>query len=164
MLAASGVVLLAVGPAACGSDGDDGDAGDDRVGPATESTVEGTSKTTTERAAATTTTVELTAEEEVVRDYEAASAAISAAANPPNPDSPELAAHFTGSSLSRYQATLRSLEAAGATAETTVEHHPTSVTIAGESAEVQDCFVDTSQQFNATTGEPLGGRHHHDAR
>ncbi len=31
------------------------------------------------------------------------------------------------------------------------------VLITGETAKVRDCFVDTTEQFNAATGESLGG-------
>jgi hypothetical protein len=31
------------------------------------------------------------------------------------------------------------------------------VVISGETAELRDCFVDTTEQFSATTGESLGG-------
>ena len=143
---------LAAGLCACG--GDDADEADTPEPPA--ATTEAGSSTGVESAGATTTAA-LSPEAEVVRDYEAASAAFSAAANPPNPDAPELAAHFTGSSLARYQATLRSLQADGATAHNTVEHRVVNVVISGETAEVQDCFVDTTEEFSATTGESLGG-------
>jgi hypothetical protein len=148
------VGALLVVTAACG--GDDGtEANDDD----TESENAATSEQEPESSTGdeSTTTAPLSPEDEVIRDYEAASAAFSAAANPPNPDAPELAEHFTGSSLTRYQTTLRSLQEAGATAENSVEHRVLNVTIVGETAQVQDCFVDTTEQFSATTGESLGG-------
>lgn len=142
---------LLVASAACGND-DDAVANHeaDLESPATSSEDES-------GGSEPTTTAPLSPEDEVVRDYEAASAAFSAAANPPNPDAPELAAHFTGSSLTRYQTTLRSLKEAGATAENTVEHRVIHVLIVGETAQLQDCFVDTTEQFNAATGASLGG-------
>jgi hypothetical protein len=149
-LAAAAGALLVLGVAACG--GDDDNSGD-------ASAVEDLDTTSADAGddAGSTTSTTLSPEEQVVADYEAASAAFSAAANPPNPDSPDLAAHFTGASLSRYQDALRSLQAAGATAQNTVEHHPINVVVTGETAQVEDCFVDTTQQFSAATGEALGG-------
>jgi hypothetical protein len=143
-------IALAVAMSACG-----GDDSDDADTSESTTTTEAESSGGGENAASTTTA--LSPEDEVVRDYEAASAAFSAAANPPNPDAAELAEHFTGSSLTRYQTTLRSLQAAGATAHNTVEHRVLNVVISGETAEVRDCFVDTTEQFNAATGESLGG-------
>jgi hypothetical protein len=148
-LAAVAGALMVLGVVACG--GDDDDSGE-------ASAVEDLD-TTTEAGddAGSTTSTTLSPEDQVIADYTAASAAFSAAANPPNPDSPDLEAHFTGASLSRYQDALRSLQAAGATAQNTVEHHPIDVTVTGETAQLEDCFVDTTQQFNAATGEALGG-------
>lgn len=148
--ALAGVLLVAA--AACGgADGADDDAA--AAGPTTsEEAPESPSGDD-----GSTTTAAVSPEDQVVRDYEAASAAFSAAANPPNPDAPELAAHFTGSSLTRYQTTLRSLQEAGAYAENSVEHGVVDVRIVGETAQLQDCFVDTTEQFSAATGESLGG-------
>jgi hypothetical protein len=148
-LAAVAGALMVLGVVACG--GDDDDSGD-------ASAVEDLDTATTEAGGdAETTSTTLSPEDQVIADYTAASAAFSTAANPPNPDAPDLAAHFTGASLSRYQDALRSLQAAGATAQNTVEHHPIDVSVTGETAQLEDCFVDTTQQFNAATGEALGG-------
>jgi hypothetical protein len=76
-------VALAVGLSACG--GDDADEAD-TAEPTTATTDAGSS--TQGESAGATTTAALSPEDEVVRDYEAASAAFSAAANPPNPDAP----------------------------------------------------------------------------
>lgn len=147
----AGVLLVAT--AACGGDDGGGDDATEAEGPTTSAEAPESSGGDDE----TTTTAPLSPEDEVIRDYEAASAAFSAAANPPDPDAPDLAAHFTGSSLTRYQTTLRSLQEAGAYAENSVEHRVVDVLIVGETARVQDCFVDTTEQFSAATGESLGG-------
>ena len=151
LVAAFAGVLLVAGAACGGDDGTDDDASAE--GPTTS----GGAPESPRGDDGSTTTAAVSPEDQVVRDYEAASAAFSAAANPPNPDAPELAGHFTGSSLTRYQTTLRALQEAGAYAENLVEHGVVDVRIVGETAQLQDCFVDTTEQFSAATGESLGG-------
>jgi hypothetical protein len=141
-VALSAVLVLALG--ACG--GDD-DSGDDETGA-------GDRETTTTTEESTTTTAALTPEEQVLRDYDAARQAVVASANPPNPDHPDLLAHFGGDALARQQSLLREWQDLNVGARTTVETHPEVTSITGTAATVRDCFTDSSQVIDLATGRP----------
>jgi hypothetical protein len=148
-LAAVAGALMVLGVAACG--GDDDDSGE-------ASAVEDLDTTTAEAGddAGSTTSTTLSPEDQVIADYTAAQDAFSAASNPPNPDAPELAAHYTGEALTRVQNNLRGMQAAGAGAQSTVEVHPSEVSISGSTARLVDCFVDSTQMIEIGSGRPLG--------
>ena len=147
---AAAVVILVLGLAACGDD-DDSETSD-----ATTTTAADTSNTEATDDAETTTTTPLSPEDEVLRDYAAANASFSAAANPPNPDSPDLAAHYTGVSLTRVQNNLRGVQSTGAGMQNSVELHPSGVSITGDVAVLVDCFIDRTQMVDLATGQPVG--------
>ena len=140
------LAVLALAPGACGGDDDGG--GDGETGSGDRET------TTTAADPETTTTAALTPEEQVLRDYDAARQAVVASANPPNPDHPDLLAHFGGDALARQRSTLREWQGLNVGAQTTVETHPEVTSINGTVATVRDCFTDTSQVVDLATGEP----------
>jgi hypothetical protein len=152
-LAGAGVLLLVLGLAACGDDGGADDGSSTDTG---EETADDTTTTEADAGSTTSTTEQLSPEEEVIRDYEAAYVAAATALNPPNPDSPELPAHFTGEALASHQSTIRSMQSGGAAADSIVEHRPSNVVITGETATLRDCFVDTTQMIDLTSGQPAG--------
>jgi len=137
--------LVVLGLAACGGDDDESDATADDAGSAEQAD----DTTSTE---ATTTT--LTPEQQVWSDLEAGYQAVATLAARPDPDAPELAAYYTGESLQGFQDTMRDLQAGGATA-TTISLHQYGVSVAGTVAQVDYCFVDTSQRLD-TSGNAAG--------
>jgi hypothetical protein len=141
-LAAAAGALMVLGIAACGGDDDD-DASADAGGQLDETT-------TTEDVTTTT----LAPEQQVWSDLEAGYQAVASVAGRPDPDAPELAAHFTGESLQGFQDAMRDLQAGGASS-TTISLHQYSVAVGGTIAQVDYCFVDTSQHLDAT-GNPAG--------
>jgi hypothetical protein len=137
-LVVAAVLLLA----ACNGNG--GDAADTTTTTAPDDT--------TTSAAPTTTSLE----DEVIRDYEAANAALSAAGNPPNPNHPDLLRYWTGDALAFMQSRLTQLQANNVGAENTVETHPVVRSLSGDTAQLDDCFVDHTQLINLATNEPVG--------
>ncbi len=131
--------------------------GDDDAAGAT-STANDAGATTTTAAPATTeaTTTTLTPEEEVLAAYRATTAALAAAYDPPNPNHPDLLAHMAGEALNRTQGLLEQLVGQGVSLVGTVELFPTLVTLAGDTAVVEDCFRDRSQYVNTVTRAPVG--------
>ncbi|MGH9116603.1 MAG: hypothetical protein ACRD0A_01605 [Acidimicrobiales bacterium] len=150
LVVALACALLLAGAACNGSD-DDTAGGDTPTADDAGSTTTTAAPTTTE---APTTT--LTPEEEVLAAYRAAKAAIDAAHDPPNPNHPDLLALVGGEALTRTQGLLTQLQGQGVAVVGTTETHPTLVSLAGESAQVEDCFVNRSQYVNPTTREPIG--------
>lgn len=140
-LGAVAVALMVLGAAACG--GDDDDASADADGDVDE--------TATSEEVTTTT---LAPEQQVWRDLEAGYQAVASLAGQPDPDAPELAAHFSGETLQGFQDAMRDLQAGGASS-TTITLHQYSVAVGGTTAQVDYCFVDTSQHLDAT-GNPAG--------
>jgi hypothetical protein len=131
----------------CNGDDDDASGGD----TTTTETTDTTAAPTTE---ATTTT--LTAEEEVLSAYRSGANAVYAAYDPPNPSHPDLLAYLSGDILARVQNLLTQYQSQGVSIVGTVQLSPTLLTMAGDTALVQDCFVDRSQSVNTTTREPVG--------
>jgi hypothetical protein len=147
LAAAVAVPLLLAG---CGDDGETEAA-------TTTTTSDGEASTTTTTHVASTTTT-LSAEGEVLAAYAAANEAFVAAADPPNPDHPDLLATRTGASLERTQSNLRQLAGQGVGGRLSYESYPGEVTIAGDEATFTDCFVDHTQLYElasgATSGDP----------
>ncbi len=147
--AAVGVAFRAGVAGGCSSGGDD----DNGAEPAPTTTAVPDETTTT--AAATTTT--LSPEEEVLAAYERASAAFSAAGNPPEAEDPELLATHAGPQLERAQSSIRQLAAQGVGAEATYEPNPTSPpVIVGDRATFTDCGTDRTQLVDVASGAPVG--------
>jgi hypothetical protein len=143
---ACGAFVLVTVVAACSGDNDD--AGGTTT---TEESVTTAEPTTTE---ATTTT--LTPEEEVLTAYRNAANAVYAAYDPPNPNHPDLLAYLAGDILARVQNQLTQYQSQGVSVVGTVQLAPTLRTIAGDTAVVEDCFLDRSQSVLTATREPVG--------
>jgi ABC-type glycerol-3-phosphate transport system substrate-binding protein len=142
---AAATTLVALGTlAACGDDDAD------------EAATDGADETTTTAPAAeeSTTSTTLPPEDQVWADLTAAYEAISDVAADPDPNAPELAEHHTGRALDLIQSTMRDLQAGGP-AESAVTLHRYAVSVSGEAATVDYCFVDTSQYFDLE-GNPVG--------
>jgi hypothetical protein len=141
-------LALVVALGACGGDDDDDTSSDTTVESAPDATGgDGDDADTTEA---------LSPEDEVLRDYRAATSAFAAAANPPNPDDADLAARYTGEAFTKAQETLRTLQGNGAGADNTVEHNPIEIDVTNDTASIEDCFVDTTQLVNLESGEAIG--------
>lgn len=139
------VAALAVVAAACGG-GDDGPANEEAI----------VDDETSNSSAADGTATTLSPEEEVLTAYEAASDALSSAYDPPDPDHPDLLATYGGEALSRIQGTLSQLQGEGVSYVGTFELHPTVITLAGNTAVIEDCYVNHTQVVQTETREPIG--------
>jgi hypothetical protein len=144
------VSLLALGFLAAACDGGDDEAGGDGASTTDPATTTA-DPTTTE---ATTTT--LTPEDEVLTTYRAASQALNDAYDPPDPNNAGLLAHFSGEALARAQSLLTQLQAQGVSYVGTVEVNPTLVSLVGDAAVIEDCYVDVSQTIQTSTRAPVG--------
>ena len=143
VLAMAVAAALAVSGACGGDEGDEGDTDADAL--------ESGDDTTTSSEATTTT---LTPEDAVWRDVVAGSDALSAVSAAPDPEAPDLLRYYTGDSLAGLQDAMRDLQSGGAV-DTSAELHRYSVAVAGETATVDYCFVDTTQRLT-TAGDPIG--------
>lgn len=140
------VAMLAL--AACGDSSGDGDS--DESG--SESAEQSAESTSTE-APATSTTAALTPEDEVLRDYQAATDAGIAASNPPNPDHPDLVRYWGDDALALIQSDIGQWQSLGIGMISEVEVDAVVVTLTGETAVVRDCFTDTTRSIEIATGE-----------
>ena len=139
------LVVLALG--ACGGGGGDDDEG----------AGSGDGETTTSTAdEETTTTAALTPEEQVLRDYEAAAQAAVAASNPPDPNHADLVRYWGGDALARLQRAITQWQGLNLGSQQTTETHAEVTSVAGDSATVHDCFVNTSQFVDLASGQPSG--------
>lgn len=129
--------------AACGDDDDSG-SDDTSSSETTESTVDETTSTT------------LSPEQEVLRDYDLARNAIAAAANPPDPNHPELVRYWGGEALTALQAMFTQWQGLNVATQTEVQVDAEVTALAGDTATVRDCFTDTSQTIDLATGQPAG--------
>ncbi len=145
-LAGAVAIMVVLGLASCG--GDD----DSETSESSTTTTESEPSSTEE---ATTTTEPLPPEEQAWADLEAGSQAFSEVAAAPDPDAPELLRYFTGESLAGVQSLMRDLQAGSGGSINSVELHQYSVTVVGETATVDYCFVDSSQRL-ATSGNTTG--------
>jgi hypothetical protein len=136
--------ILALGIVACGG-GDSTDASERST--TTESTPSSTE-------AETTTTAPVPPEDQAWADLEAAYAAFSAVAAAPDPDSPELARYYTGESLASVQQTMRDLKAGTGGSVNSVQLHRYSVSVVGDTATADYCFIDSSQHLDSA-GNPV---------
>ena len=133
--------------------------GDDAGGEGATGTTaaEDESSTTNEaEGEAPSTTAPPTPEEQVLFDYGNARDAINVAANPPNPEHPELLKYWTGDSLAQVQSTFTQWKGLNIGAQSTVEVDAEVISIAGDVAVVVDCFVDTTQMVDLATGRAAG--------
>lgn len=142
--------LLVVGAmialSACGGDAAGEEADED---PST--TVDESTSTTI----ATTTT--LSPEEQVLADYEAAQAAITAAFDPPDPDHPDLLATLAGEHLDRVQVRLSQYELEGRSdVLISKQSDPRVISIDDTTAVVENCVTEILQYTDTETREPLG--------
>lgn len=104
------------------------DGGDDEAGGSTTTIAETTTSTPTTTEAPTTT---LSPEDGVLAAYRAATDAVTAAANPPNPDHPLLAEHLTGEQLDLVRSYVDQLRASNIGHILSTELNPGDVVIAG---------------------------------
>jgi hypothetical protein len=137
-------LVLALGACGGGDDDDESGRADDR------------DTTTTRAEETTTTTAALTPEEAVLRDYQAAAQAAVAASNPPDPNHADLLRYWGGDALARIQSTLAQWQGLNLGSQQTTETHPEVTSVAGDSATLHDCFVNTSQFVDLATGQPSG--------
>jgi hypothetical protein len=140
--------FVALGLVAAACDGGDDEAGGTTMTEQAETTA---APTTTE---ATTTT--LTPEEEVLTAYRNAANAVYTAYDPPNPNHPDLLAFLSGDILARVQSLLAQYQSQGVSVVGSVDLAPTLVSLVGDTAVVEDCFVDHSQPVNTVTRAPMG--------
>lgn len=128
-------LMAAVVLSGCSSDGDSA----------------GSSTTTT--SAATTTTTLPAADAAVLDGYRAFWAAYLHAADPMDPESPELVATATGAQLEQVQKAFLSRLAGGEVIRGTIETHPhLDGPVQATTATVVDCYTDDSHIFDAATG------------
>ena len=143
--AAAVAAVVALG--ACG--GDDGsEAADSGSEP---NAGESAGPTTTEPT--TTTTAPLTPQEEVLRDYQAATDAVAAAGNPPDPDHPDLLLYLGDDALARVQDTISQWRSLGVGMVSEIQIDASVVSVAGDTAVVRDCFTDTSHSVDLDSGQ-----------
>jgi hypothetical protein len=120
---------------------------------ATATTVANASTTTS--AVATTTTL-AAADAAVLDGYRAFWAAYLRAADPMNPESPDLVATATGAQLEQVQRAFLARLAGGEVIRGTIETHPRlDGPVEATTATVVDCYTDDSHIFVAATGEQL---------
>ena len=148
-LAGLAVVVMALSLLGAACNGDDEAGGD---GTTTSDEPATTAEPTTTEATTTT----LTPEDEVLAFYRSASQALNAAYDPPDPNGADLLAHFDGEALARVQSLLTQLQAQGVSYVGTVEVHPTLVSLVGDTAVIEDCYLDVSQTVQTATGAPVG--------
>jgi hypothetical protein len=143
---------LVLGLGAC--DGGDDEAGGDDGGTSDADVTTTTTAPPSTTTQATTTT--LTPEDEVLAAYRAADAAVFAAFDPPNPNHPELLAHISGEALTRVQGLIRQFEGQGVSVVGTIQSQPELLSLVGDQAVIEDCFVDRSQVVDTATRAPVG--------
>jgi hypothetical protein len=95
-------------------------------------------------------------EQVVIQDYQAGTAALSAAFNPPNPQHPDLLRYWTGDALTFMQSRITQLQANNVAYQNTIETHPVVRSISGDIAVIDDCIEDHTQTINLATNEPVG--------
>lgn len=85
------------------------------------------------------------------------------AANPMNPESPELAAHARGKELETLQRAFVARRAGGEVIKGDLELKPRVQSVLGTTATVRDCYLDNTGVYDAKTGArkdtPTGVRH-----
>lgn len=135
-------VTLALFSVACGSNSS----------PPTSSSSSSSTSTSTSTSEAVDAQDE---EQAVIGAYLAAIDAFYLAANPPDPDHPELDATTAG----EFREALRDLlgrqhdEGIGARRGQTTANHPSVIAIADDTAQLEDCLDDADIQFDLATGE-----------
>jgi hypothetical protein len=158
-LAAAVAAMLVLGMVACGGD-DDSAAGDTEQ--ATEAADDATTTTAAESSA---TTAAPTPEDQAVAAYRAAYDAYFAALNPPNPQSPELMAGFSGEALTTMIDTVFRARDDGVYVVGSFEMHPEVASATATEVLLVDCVVETNTTFDAATGaERDSGRYVHNRR
>lgn len=136
-----------------------GDSDDEIVAPDTTSTTTDTRSTTTTDADTTTSTAELPElQQEIVDRYEGFwTVRLRANQSPVNPDAPTLAEYATGAQLDNVRGeTQQRLDdglALRAPDESVTDHRVRVVSVTGESAQLQDCFVNDGVVYRVATGE-----------
>lgn len=109
--------------------------------------------TTADRSSTSTSTTLPAADKAVLDGYRAFWAAYLRAADPMDPESPELVATATGAQLEQVQRAFLSRLAGGEVIRGTIETHPhLDGPILATSATVVDCYTDDSHIFDAATG------------
>lgn len=157
---ARGAVILLVAFAlaliGCSDDGEDA-APESTTTTARRSTVE-SSSTTAPPGSTGTSQPTGSVEERIAARYVAFwEARLAANQNPPNPDDPRLAEYASGDQLQNVVSETRSRRDDGlalrAPDPSATSHNVNVISVEGESAELQDCFVNDGVLYNATTGE-----------
>lgn len=152
-----GAALLAMVLVACGG----GDGRADRGSTSTSTTRRSTaSSTSTTADGASGTTVATSQEEELTARYLGFwQARFEANQQPPDPDSPALREFATGEQLENVVSETRKRLDEGlalrAPDPSVASHDVTVVSIDGDRAEVQDCFVNDGVVYDAATGEAV---------
>lgn len=119
------------------------------------SNADGSASSTTSRSTSTTasTTTTTTVESAVVDGYRAFWVAYLRAADPMNPEHPDLAATATGEQLDQVRSAFLFRLSSGEVIRGTIETHPhVEGSVAGTTATVLDCSTDNSHIFDAATG------------
>lgn len=134
-------VVAALVLAACGGDGESA-----------------TPESSTSAPSSTTTTFDREAEEQAVIDaYLAELDAFYAAANPPDPDHPDLEKYATGRELAFLRELMTELTGDGIAIErgAQTQYQPVVKALTDSRAIVEDCVTDADRQVSVETGEPV---------
>jgi hypothetical protein len=150
------LVAVALALTGCSDDGEDA-APESTTTTARRSTVEPSSTTATPDSTGTSQPTG-SVEDEIAARYVAFwEARFAANQNPPNPDDPRLAEYASGDQLQNVVSETRSRHDDGLALRSpdasVTSHDVTVIAVEGESAELQDCFVNDGVLYNATTGE-----------
>jgi hypothetical protein len=136
-------LTLVLGLAACGGGGDDDDA---------EASGDTPSESSTTEPDGTTTTAPPTPEEQAIAAYEASWDAEFVALNPPNPLHPGLTDVFTGEAAQTIAGIIVETQNAGQYYVGSMETHPTVASATAEEVLLNDCTIENSTTYDATTG------------
>jgi hypothetical protein len=154
--AATLLVAFALALTGCSDDGEDA-APESTTATARRSTVESSSTTATPGSTGTSQPSG-SVEEQIASRYVAFwEARFAANQNPPNPDDPRLAEYASGEQLQNVVSETRARRDDGlalrAPDPSVTSHNVQVISVEGESAELQDCFVNDGVLYNAATGE-----------
>lgn len=148
-LVTAGALTLAVAACGGGDSGDDGGVDEESTG---EPTADESTTTTVE-----TTATTLSREEQVIADYNAATEAVQAAFDPPDPEHPDLLATHSGPQLERYQTRLTGYQVENQSdVLLSKETNPQVISLDDTTAVVEDCLTEVLQYTDAVTRAPRG--------
>lgn len=119
--------------------------------------------TSTTVATTTTSSSSASAEAAVLGGYRGYRSAYLQAADPMNPEDPQLRQYATGPALETVVKAFVALKSAGKVIRGQFDLAPRVVTVDGETASVRDCYGDNTGVYDAATGarddKPSGQRH-----